>query len=95
MHLEHVAVIVEDDDAAIAFFVEILGFELTEDSPAQTSDGRVKRWVVVRPPGAQTGLLGPRLADAAGGQFAGRVGRFLRVDDFEASCARMASAGVR
>jgi catechol 2,3-dioxygenase-like lactoylglutathione lyase family enzyme len=100
MHLEHVAVIVEDYDAAITFFVEVLGFELTEDSPAQTSDGRAKRWVVVRPPRAQTALLlacadGPRQADAVGGQFAGRVGMFLRVDDFEASFARMASAGVR
>jgi catechol 2,3-dioxygenase-like lactoylglutathione lyase family enzyme len=100
MHLEHVAVIVEDYDAAITFFVAALGFELTEDSPSQTSDGRAKRWVVVRPPGAQTGLLlaradGPRQADIVGGQFAGRVGLFLRVNDFEASFARMETAGVR
>lgn len=100
MHLEHVAVMVDDYDSAIAFFVESLGFELIEDAPSLTSDGRLKRWVVVGPPGARTGLLlaradGPQQAKAVGHQFAGRVGLFLRVDDFEASVARMKSAGVR
>ena len=93
------ALVVDDYDAAIAFFVGVLGFELVEDSPAETNDGRPKRWVVVRPPGAQTGLLfaqadGERQAAAVGDQFAGRVGLFLRVDDFEASYARMREAGV-
>ncbi len=100
MHLEHVAVIVDDYDAAIAFFVGVLGFDLVEDSPSRTNDGRPKRWVVVRPRGARTGLLlaqadGRRQAEAVGDQFAGRVGLFLRVDDFEASFARMRAAGVR
>jgi catechol 2,3-dioxygenase-like lactoylglutathione lyase family enzyme len=99
MHLEHVALIVDDYDAAIAFFVEVLGFDLVEDSPSQTNDGRPKRWVVVRPPGARTGLLlaradGARQAAAVGAQFAGRVGLFLRVDDFDASLERMRAAGV-
>ena len=99
MHFEHVALIVEDYDTAIEFFVSVLGFELIEDSAAQTNDGRPKRWVVVRPPGAVTGLLlaradGEHQEAAVGHQFAGRVGLFLRVDDFEASFARMQSAGV-
>ncbi|MGZ4351503.1 MAG: VOC family protein [Solirubrobacteraceae bacterium] len=100
MHLEHVALIVDDYDAAIAFFVDVLGFELVEDSPSRTNDGRPKRWVVVRPPGARTGLLlaradGEDQAQAAGRQFAGRVGLFLRVDDFRASYEQMRRAGVR
>jgi catechol 2,3-dioxygenase-like lactoylglutathione lyase family enzyme len=100
MHLEHVSLIVEDYDAAIAFFVDILGFELVEDSPALTTQGgRPKRWLVVRPPGARSGLLlaradGERQAHAVGDQFAGRVGLFLRVDDFQASYDRMREAGV-
>jgi catechol 2,3-dioxygenase-like lactoylglutathione lyase family enzyme len=99
MHLEQMALIVEDYDAAIDFFVGALGFELVEDSPALTTDGRPKRWVVVRPPGAQTGLLlaradGERQSAAVGHQFAGRVGLFLRVDDFDAAYARMRAAGV-
>jgi catechol 2,3-dioxygenase-like lactoylglutathione lyase family enzyme len=99
MHIEQVAVIVDDYDDAIRFFVDALGFELVEDSPALTGDGRPKRWVVVRPPGAATAILlaradGERQARAVGDQFAGRVGLFLRVDDFEASYERMRAAGV-
>ena len=57
MHLSLVTVVVSDYDAAIGFFVRALGFELAEDSPAVANDGRAKRWVVVRPPGAVTVLL--------------------------------------
>ncbi|MGH2896978.1 MAG: VOC family protein [Solirubrobacteraceae bacterium] len=100
MHLEHFALIVADYDEAIAFFVEVLGFELIEDSPALTTLGaQPKRWVVVRPPGASTGLLlaradGERQESVVGDQFAGRVGLFLRVDDFHAAYDRMRDAGV-
>ena len=99
MHLEQVALIVDDYDAAIAFFVDVLGFELVEDSAAETNDGRPKRWVVVRPPGAETALLlaqadGERQRRAIGDQFAGRVGLFLRAEDFDATYARMRAAGV-
>ena len=93
MHLSHVAVIVDDYDKAIRFFVDALGFELVEDSPATTTDGKPKRWVVVRPPGAETGLLLAKAA-GAGRQFAGRIGLFLRVDNFEAQFERMQAAGV-
>jgi predicted enzyme related to lactoylglutathione lyase len=66
---------------------------------ATTNDGRPKRWVVVRPPGATTGLLlaradGDDQEAVVGRQAAGRVGFFLRVDDFDAARARMSSAGV-
>ena len=99
MHLELTSLIVDDHDEAIRFFVEVLGFELAEDSPETTNDGHPKRWVVVRPPGAQTGLLlaqadGDRQAQAVGDQYAGRVGLFLRVDDFEAARQRMLDLGV-
>src|SRR5215468_6667561 len=97
--LELMAIVVDDYDRAIAFFVGVLGFELVEDSPATTNDGRPKRWVVVRPPGAQSGLLlaradGSEQQAIVGNQFAGRVGLFLRVDDFDATYARMQRAGV-
>jgi catechol 2,3-dioxygenase-like lactoylglutathione lyase family enzyme len=76
-----------------------LGFDLVEDSPTATNDGRPKRWVVVKPPGAKTGLLlaaadGEHQVDAIGRQYAGRVGLFLRVDDFEAARRRMLNHGV-
>ena len=34
MHIERVALIVDDYDEAIRFFVDIVGFELVEDSDA-------------------------------------------------------------
>jgi catechol 2,3-dioxygenase-like lactoylglutathione lyase family enzyme len=98
-HLALVALIVRDYDAAIDFFVNVLQFDLVEDVPSLTNDGRPKRWVVVRPPGGVTGILlaradGDSQAGTAGKQFAGRVGLFLRVDDFEAAHQRMVTAGV-
>jgi len=99
VYLEHVAIVVDDYGPAIEFFVDLLGFELVGDSPAMTTDGRPKRWVVVRPPGAQTGILlaradGEHQVSAVGRQFAGRVGLFLRVADFEAVYQRMRARGV-
>lgn len=99
-HLELVALVVRDYDDAIRFFVNVLQFELVEDTPSLTNDGRAKRWVVVRPAGAQTGILlaqadGDRQVAAVGQQFAGRVGLFLRVEDFDAAYQRMGAAGVR
>jgi catechol 2,3-dioxygenase-like lactoylglutathione lyase family enzyme len=100
VHLGLAAIVVDEYDLAIAFFMDALGFELVEDSPALTNDGRSKRWVVVRPPGAVTGLLlaradGDEQAAVVGRQFAGRVGLFLQVEDFDAAYARMQSAGVQ
>lgn len=88
-NLELVALVVRDYDAAIRFFVDVLAFELAEDSPSTTNDRRPKRWVVVRPVGGKTGILlaradGEQQSRAIGQQFAGRVGLFLRVDDFDA-----------
>ena len=55
--------------------------------------------MVVRPPGAQTGILlakadGADQSAVVGRQLAGRVGFFLRVDNFDAAHARMTAAGV-
>lgn len=97
--LEQVAIVVDDYDEAIAFFVGKLRFELVEDSPSLTNDGRPKRWVIVRPPGSETGLLlakadGETQQAVVGRQFAGRVGMFLRVDDFEVEYERLRGDGV-
>lgn len=99
MQLDLVSIIVDDYDAAIAWFTNVLGFALVEDTPSLTNDGRTKRWVVVRPPNAQTGLLlakadGDVQRAAIGAQFAGRVGLFLRVDDFDAALAKLRAASA-
>jgi len=100
MRIDLATIVVDDYDAAITFFVDALGFELVEDAPSMTNDGRSKRWVVVRPPGGETGILlaradGDRQSAAVGAQTGGRVAFFLRVDDFTATHERMVSAGVR
>jgi predicted enzyme related to lactoylglutathione lyase len=56
--------------------------------------------VVVRPKGGVTGILlaradGTRQTEIVGGQFGGRVGFFLRVDDFDSEYRRLLAAGVR
>jgi len=94
-----VALVVRDYDRAIDFFVNVLDFELAEDTPSLTNDGRAKRWVVVRPRGGTTAILlaradGQQQEAVIGRQFEGRVGLFLRVDDFDAACDRMRTAGV-
>jgi catechol 2,3-dioxygenase-like lactoylglutathione lyase family enzyme len=99
VRLDKITLVVDDYDRAIAFFTGVLGFELAEDSPALTNDGRPKRWVVVRPPGGGTGILlaqadGGRQAAVVGNQTGGRVGFFLHVEDFEAAYRRLADAGV-
>lgn len=99
-----VSLIVDNYDEAITFFVEKLGFTLSEDSPAtSTMTGAQKRWVVVHPPqssaGPGTGLLlaqadGEKQKAAVGKQWAGRVGLFLQVQDFASQYDRMSSEGV-
>jgi len=94
-HLGLTALVVRDYDEAIAFYVNALGFELRED----TSLGDGKRWVVIAPPGAQTGLLLAQATSAeeearVGDQTGGRVGWILNTDDFDRDHTRMTGAGV-
>ena len=77
------ALLVDEYDTAISFFVGKLGFDLREDTAL--TDG--KRWVVVAPHGAANGLLlaravGDRQCEAIGDQSGGRVFLFLGTDDF-------------
>ncbi len=77
------ALLVDEYDTAIDFFVGKFGFELRDDTAL--TDG--KRWVVVAPHGAASGLLlaraiGDRQRRAVGDQSGGRVFLFLETDDF-------------
>ena len=97
--LQLIVIVVDEYDPAIEFFVDVLGFDLVEDTPSLTNDGRPKRWVVVRPPAGETGILlaradGDEQSAMIGKQVADRVGFFLRVDDFDAAFDRMVSASV-
>lgn len=93
--LHAVALLVPDYDAAIAFYCDLLGWQLAEDI-----DQGHKRWVRILPPGATQGSLilaqatGPAQSAAIGNQFGGRVGLFLTTDDFARDHARMLALGV-
>lgn len=88
------ALVVPDYDVAIAFYVGVMGFRLTEDI-----DQGAKRWVTVEPPGGGTRLVLARAEGAVqhaaiGNQTGGRVFLFLATDDFDRDHARMTAAGV-
>ena len=83
--LAHIAIVVNDYDEAIRFYIDKLHFELIED----TKLSETKRWVLVKPKGTDSCSL--LLAKAAtdeqksriGNQTGGRVFLFLHTDNFE------------
>jgi catechol 2,3-dioxygenase-like lactoylglutathione lyase family enzyme len=95
--IAHVALVVRDYNEAIAFFTNVLGFTLVEDTfiPEQN-----KRWVLVRPAGsAGTSILLARPSQPGqeafiGNQTGGRVTFFLRTDDFWRDYNSMCARGV-
>lgn len=96
-HLGLVAIVVRDYDEALAFYVDVLGFDLVEDTPVPAQD---KRWVVVSPRGSTGCRLllarasGPEQAARVGEQTGGRVFLFLYTDDFDRDYAMYRARGV-
>lgn len=96
MRLALATLLVRDYDEAIAFFRDVLDFELVEDV---RDPQRGKRWVVVRPPGGGAGLvLGrpsrPGQGAFVGNQTAGRVAFFLATDDLARDHEKLLARGV-
>lgn len=92
----YVTLVVRAYDEAIAFYTQMLGFELVED----TDLGAGKRWVLVRPPGGGVCLLlaqatAPAQLARIGDQTGGRVGFFLHTDDFWRDYANFRAHGVK
>lgn len=80
----HIALLVEDYDDALDFYVTKLNFEVLED----TKLSEVKRWVLIQPPGSSGCKLllakaaNERQLSTVGNQAGGRVFLFLETDDF-------------
>ena len=96
--LAYLSLLVRDYNEAIAYFTQILGFDLLED----TDMGRGKRWVRVAPPGSQdgSGLLLAKAVNAQqssriGNQTGGRVFLFLYTDNFQRDYETMQANGVK
>ena len=83
-----VMVVVSDQDRAIEFYTETLGFELRSDSPYGDGD----RWVEVAPPGAATrvALVPPREGQSVGGP----TNMGLTTRDVEADHSYLKERGV-
>jgi catechol 2,3-dioxygenase-like lactoylglutathione lyase family enzyme len=95
--LGYIALMVRDDDEALAFFVQSLGFKVIED----TVLSKDRRWVLVRPLQSEgTSLLlakaiTPGQAERIGNQTGGRVFLFLHTDNFWRDYREMMARGVR
>lgn len=92
----HIALIVDDYDDAIKFYIEKLDFTLLEDTP----QNETKRWVLVAPKGSEecSVLLvkgvGSEQRSRIGNQTGGRVFLFLKTDDFWRDYNFMTERGV-
>jgi catechol 2,3-dioxygenase-like lactoylglutathione lyase family enzyme len=95
--LAAVTVLVPDYDDGLAFFRDILGFEVLEDTQLSPA----KRWIVVTPSrgaGAALVLAFPtdeRQTARVDDQTGGRVGFFLHSGDFWADYERLRKCGLK
>jgi predicted enzyme related to lactoylglutathione lyase len=87
-HASFVTLPVADQDRALAFYRDVLGFEVTADLRMPPG-----RWLQVAPKGAQTvfTLSGPGMGGFSAGSTRGIM---LVTTDVDADCARLAEAGV-
>ena len=87
--VKFVGIPVEDQDRALAFYRDRLGFKVHTDQPM----GPGKRWIELRIPGAETGVV---LFTPEGHED--RIGTFFNgsfeCDDVRKSCAELKAHGV-
>ncbi len=95
-HIHSVPVIVSDQDRALRFYRDVLGFEVTQDSGSGAF-----RWLTVKPKSGQNHIMlekdSPEQAEMyrLGSRLCKWTGMVLDTDDIQAECARLRSAGVR
>lgn len=85
-----IGIFVSDQDRALQFYTETLGFELRQDIPM----GPEARWIEVAPPGAETPFVlytPPGMEDQIGGWSP----VVMHCDDLGATHAELAERGVR
>lgn len=78
---------VADQDRALAFYCEHLGFQVHTDAPY----GDNWRWIFLTLPGAETRL---HFAETKDMEVHGKPTLCLVCDDVDAECAKLAAAGV-
>lgn len=85
--ISFVSIPVDDQDRAVAFYVEHLGFDVHTDAPF----GENWRWIFLTRPGADTRL---HFASRADMTIRDKPALALVSDDVDADCARWRNAGV-
>jgi len=95
-NLALVTLVVREYDEALDFYVNILGFQLLEDTRLTPE----KRWVRVAPRGGGgcqlllARAVDPKQLSRVGDQTGGRVAFFLHTDEFDTDHANLLRHGV-
>lgn len=84
-----ISVGVSDQDKALDFYVNKLGFEKIDDQPMSDTE----RWIEVALPGGQTHIM-LGLRGQSGGDRSGMTGYVLHADNIEETCATLKARGV-
>ena len=91
-----IALLVDDYDKAIAFYTQVMKFELVSDEKRSET----KRWVVVKPEGSDNFSLllakakNQDQAKFIGNQTGDRVFLFMHTDNFDAYCHHLKTHDV-
>lgn len=80
---------VSDQDRALDFYINKLGFETISDQPMSETE----RWLEVALPGAQTHIM-LGLRGQSGSDRTGMTGFVLHTDNMEETCATLKARGV-
>lgn len=87
-HIQLISLAVADQDRALRFYVDVLGFEVVRDNHM----GPAQRWVQIAPPGAQTSItLVTWFPTMPAGSTKGTV---LESDDLDADVAALTAKGL-
>ncbi len=92
-HVSAITVNVKDQDEALRFYTESLGFEKRDDDATM---GEGMRWLTVAPAGSPTVLvLASGFGDDAGAPLGKNTGLVLETDDIDAAHRELSGRGVR
>ena len=94
-NMHSTTVYVSDQDKAVEFYVNKLGFEKRQDEPFGYGDMPNLRWIEVAPPGGQTAIiLAYGFADWSEEKVGKDTGLVFTVEETYATCEQLKAKGV-
>lgn len=90
-HLQSIAIFMKDRDAAVGFYREALGFEVTAD--VTDPKNRENRWLTIKPKAGETNLMVLKAPAAAAPNQS--IPIVMATDDIEGDCERIRATGGR